>query len=76
VLTQVLAHDLTVGYEELENMLLVSVNGVKVKNLRQVMDIVDTTKDESCDCNEPHWIQQAFVLLRAGANLRAFQQQP
>lgn len=46
VLTQVLAHDLTVGYEELENMLLVSVNGVKVKNLRQVMDIVDTTKDE------------------------------
>ena len=39
-------------------------HALQVKNLRQVMDIVDTTKDESCDCNEPHWIQQAFVFLR------------
>jgi len=40
VLTQVLAHDLTVGYEDLENMLLVTVNEVRVINLRQVADIV------------------------------------
>eukprot|EP00913_Durusdinium_trenchii_P021694 g20384.t1 len=41
VLTQVLAHDLTIGYEELENMLLLDVNGVIVKNLRQVLALVD-----------------------------------
>lgn len=46
VLTQVLAHDLTVGYEELENMLLLTVNGVVVKNLRQVRDLVEACQPE------------------------------
>eukprot|EP00438_Fugacium_kawagutii_P005340 Skav210314 [mRNA] locus=scaffold475:260904:261401:- [translate_table: standard] len=46
VLTQVLAHDLTVGYEELENMLLLNVNGVAVKNLRQVRSLVERCQGE------------------------------
>lgn len=46
VLTQVLAHDLTIGYEELENMLLLDVNGVIVKNLRQVLALVDGCQEE------------------------------
>lgn len=41
VLTQLLAHDLTVGYEDLENMLLQTVNGTKVRNLRHVMELID-----------------------------------
>lgn len=43
VLTQILANDLTVGYEDLENMLLTSVNGTKVKNLKHVMQLIDAT---------------------------------
>ncbi|CAE8607678.1 unnamed protein product, partial [Polarella glacialis] len=46
LLTQVLAHDLTVGYEDLENMLLVTVNDIKVQNLRQVMDITQSSDAE------------------------------
>ncbi|CAE8698962.1 unnamed protein product, partial [Polarella glacialis] len=46
LLTQVLAHDLTVGYEDLENMLLVTVNDIKVENLRQVMDITQSSDAE------------------------------
>ena len=38
--------DLTVGYEELENMLLLTVNGVVVKNLRQVRDLVEACQPE------------------------------
>ena len=34
------------GYEELENMLLLTVNGVEVKNLRQVCDLVSGCQDE------------------------------
>lgn len=41
VLTQLLAHDLTVGYEDLENALLYTVNDVRVRNLRHVMEIID-----------------------------------
>jgi len=41
VLTQVLAHDLTVGYEDLENVMLVSINDITVKNLRHCLDIIE-----------------------------------
>jgi len=45
IMTQVLAHDLTVGYEDLENMLLQSVNGTAVRNLRHVMELIDGCSD-------------------------------
>jgi hypothetical protein len=44
VLTQVLAHELTMGYDQLENKLLLAINGTKVKHLRHVVELV-----ESCD---------------------------
>lgn len=44
VLTQVLAHELTMGYDMFENKLLLTINGTKVKHLRHVMELV-----ESCD---------------------------
>lgn len=46
VLTQLLAHDLTVGYEDLENVLLHTVNGTKVRNLRSVMELCDKCEAE------------------------------
>merc|ERR1712032_936897 len=46
VLTQVLAHDLTVGYEDLENMLLHTVNGTNVRNLTHVVELLDVCTDE------------------------------
>jgi len=46
VLTQVLAHDLTVGYEDLENMLLLTVNGAVVKNLKHLQKLVGSQMDE------------------------------
>jgi hypothetical protein len=41
ILTQILAHDLTVGYEDLENAQLHTVNGISVRNLRHVMELID-----------------------------------
>lgn len=46
VLTQVLAQDLTIGYEDLENMLLHTVCGTKIHNLRHVMELIDSCTDE------------------------------
>jgi len=46
VLTQVLAHELTMGYDRLENMLLLTINGTKVKNLRHVMELVEACAGE------------------------------
>merc|ERR1719326_2403845 len=46
VLTQLLAHDLTVGYEDLENVLLHTVNGTRVRNLRSVMELCDACEAE------------------------------
>merc|ERR1712048_357288 len=41
VLTQLLAHDLTVGYEDLENILLETINGVRVQNLKHVKELTE-----------------------------------
>jgi len=46
VLTQVLAHDLTVGYEELENVLLLSINGTPVKNLKHCLELIESCEAE------------------------------
>jgi hypothetical protein len=45
VLTQVLAHDLTVGYEDLENILVLSLNGVTVQNLKHLSELIDSHND-------------------------------
>ncbi|CAK0825381.1 unnamed protein product [Prorocentrum cordatum] len=41
MLTQVLSHPLTVGYETLENLRLETVSGTKVNNLAHAMELVD-----------------------------------
>jgi len=46
VLTQLLANELTIGYEELENVLLETVNGTAVRNLRHLMELVDGLESE------------------------------
>jgi S1-C subfamily serine protease len=46
VLTQVLAHDLTVGYEDLENVLLEKVNNEPVRNLRHLQEMADSCTSE------------------------------
>jgi len=46
VLTQVLAHDLTVGYEDLENILVQSLNGVTVRNLKHLSELIDSYNDD------------------------------
>jgi len=41
LLTQILAHELTLGYDKLENMLLYTVNDTPVRNLAHVMELID-----------------------------------
>ena len=45
VLSQVLVSDIAVGYEEFINMQLISFNGTKIKNLRQLSDLISNCKD-------------------------------
>lgn len=46
VLTQLLAHDLTVGYEDLENVVLFTINGEKVRNLQHTKELIDGCKSD------------------------------
>lgn len=46
VLTQVLANDLTMGYEFLENMLLNTVNSVPLRNLDHLRQLISTCDDK------------------------------
>ncbi|CAK9029223.1 unnamed protein product [Durusdinium trenchii] len=45
ILTQVLASELTVGYSELEYEVLESFNGIQVRNLRHLAELLDGSKD-------------------------------
>jgi len=45
VLTQVLASEVTVGYSDLEYEVLESFNGVKVKNLKHLAELLDANQD-------------------------------
>lgn len=45
ILSQVLADDLMVGYEDITNALLMSVNGVDVQNLEQLKGLVEHCED-------------------------------
>merc|ERR1719195_2377475 len=59
VLSQVLAHELTLGYERLENVLLWTVNGTRVRNLRHVRELIDA-------CTEGYLrfaVQQNLMLI-------------
>ena len=46
VLTQVLGDEVNVGYQNFDSMVLVSINGKKVRNLREVVEMVENCKDE------------------------------
>ena len=46
VLTQVLGDEVNVGYQNFDSMVLVSINGKKVNNLREVVELVESCKDE------------------------------
>merc|ERR1711974_107081 len=46
VLTQLLANDMIVGYEELENMFLLTVNDTKVRNLDHTRELIDNCTSE------------------------------
>lgn len=46
VLTQVLGDEVNVGYQNFDSMVLVSINGKKVHNLREAVELVESCKDE------------------------------
>ena len=46
VLTQVLGDEVNVGYQNFDSMVLDSINGKKVHNLREVVELVESCKDE------------------------------
>ncbi|CAG9461655.1 unnamed protein product [Pedinophyceae sp. YPF-701] len=46
VLSQVLAHEINVGYEDIANTQVRKVNGEKVDNLAHLVDLVDGCKDK------------------------------
>mmetsp|Transcript_116100 Transcript_116100/g.248348 ORF Transcript_116100/g.248348 Transcript_116100/m.248348 type:complete len:511 (-) Transcript_116100:97-1629(-) len=59
VMTQILAHELTMGYENLENLRLQAVNGTAVRNLRHAMELIEA-------CNEGYLemsLQHNLVLI-------------
>ncbi len=46
VLTQVLGDEVNVGYQNFDSMVLESINGKKVHNLREAVELVESCKDE------------------------------
>ena len=46
VLTQVLGDEVNVGYQNFDSMVLASINGKKVHNLREAVELVESCKDE------------------------------
>jgi len=58
VLTQLLAHDLTVGYEDLENVVLFTINGEKVRNLHHTKELID-----GCESNFLRFGLQSNLML-------------
>ncbi|CAJ1457955.1 unnamed protein product [Effrenium voratum] len=59
ILTQVLAHELTMGYENLENMQLAAVGDVAVRNLRHAMELAEACAGPYLRFN----LQQNQVLI-------------
>ncbi|KAG0592789.1 hypothetical protein KC19_1G280900 [Ceratodon purpureus] len=46
VVSQVLANDVNIGYEEITNTLVKTFNGVKIRNLKHLAHLVDTCTDD------------------------------
>ncbi|KAJ7542640.1 hypothetical protein O6H91_09G004600 [Diphasiastrum complanatum] len=46
VMSQVLANDLNIGYEDITNAQVQNFNGVKIRNLKQLAQLVDSCTDE------------------------------
>ncbi|CAI5474567.1 unnamed protein product [Closterium sp. Yama58-4] len=55
VLSQVLAHEANIGYEDITNTCLVSLNGTRVRNVRQLAALVD-----ACTAD---WDSQPFMCF-------------
>ncbi|CAI5945094.1 unnamed protein product [Closterium sp. NIES-65] len=53
VLSQVLAHEANIGYEDITNTCLVSLNGTRVRNVRQLAALVDACTSD--------WESQPFM---------------
>lgn len=49
VLSQVLASDITIGYEDLNNQHLKRVNNVPISSIRQLMEVVDSCTASSSE---------------------------
>jgi len=71
LLTQVLAHELTMGYESLENLRLLSVGQDQVQNLRQAMDLINACKDGFLRLGLQHNLR---LILKAEALTQATQE--
>jgi len=55
VMSQVLAHECNVGYEQLSNLLVSKVNGTPVRNLRHLVELVDANTEPFLSFDlEPH----------------------
>ncbi|KAJ3669654.1 hypothetical protein LUZ60_011604 [Juncus effusus] len=46
ILSQVLAHDVNVGYDDMENQQVVKFNGTAIKNIYHLAHLVDSCKDK------------------------------
>ncbi|WJX13745.1 Protease Do-like 2, chloroplastic [Trifolium repens] len=46
ILSQVLANELNIGYEDMSNMQVIKFNGVRIKNIQHLAHLIDTCKDK------------------------------
>lgn len=67
VLTQVLAHDMTVGYESVENTIVKTVNGTTVRNLQHLLQLIDTCTGTYLKFG----MQNDFVVILKAAEAKA-----
>lgn len=70
IMTQVLAHELTMGYENLENLRLLTVCGSPVRNLRHARELTDACVDGFLRLGLQHNLQ---LIIKADAARRATQ---
>lgn len=68
IMTQVLAHELTMGYESHENLRLLSVCKVPVRNLRHAMGLIDACTEGFLRLGLQHNLQ---LILKTEAARRA-----
>ncbi|PFH31381.1 trypsin domain-containing protein [Besnoitia besnoiti] len=64
ILSHVLAHDVTVGYEHLHNVQIQNFNGTSVKTLQHLAELVDQSKEEYWRFDLDH---DEVVVLQAEA---------